>query len=47
MLRPYDAIASVRGWCEVGLTVVYLIPGVFCFDFEGVELAVEGGRDEG
>ena len=38
---------SVRGRGEVGLAVVYLIRGVFCFDFEGVELAVGGGRGEG
>jgi hypothetical protein len=31
----------------VGLAVVYLIRGVFCFDLEGVELVVGGGRGEG
>ena len=41
------SIASDWGRGEVGLAVVYLIRGIFCFDCEGVKLAVGGGRGEG
>jgi len=47
VLRPFLGIALIRRWSEVGLAVVYLIRGNFCFDLEGVELAVGGGRGEG
>jgi len=41
------SIFELRAGGEVGLAVIYLIRGVSCFDFKGVELAVGGGWGKG
>ncbi len=47
MLRPYTFVVMSVRRSLVGLAVVYLVPGVFCLDLEGVELPVCGRWCEG